>query len=109
MSDGITRIPAKAGDASRWGVTLYHNVCGCRLSSRYNGTFQCDGPCRVEWKPRVMQAFTDADMATRFHKRIEPDAGTYTIVWRTDEFSKTRYSTCIPLSEVRPTDERFTL
>lgn len=100
--------PAKKGDHENWRVQLYHNQCGRRINKTWNG-YTCEGPCRVGWHPNIMAQFDDDAMATRFHVRTEPDTATYTIVWRTDPDSKRRYSTCIPLSEVRKDDERFRL
>lgn len=99
--------PAKKGDHKRWDVQLYHNQCGTKVTSSWNG-YGCAGPCIVGWHQDVMEQFNDDAMATRFHIRAEPDRAEYTIVWKVDEYSKRMYSTLVPTSEAHKY-ERFKL
>lgn len=107
MSDTIVRKPAKKGDHTRWSVTLYHNRCDRQVRQAYNGSFQCDGPCRDQWKPRIMDDFDDDAMACRFHTRIEPDTAEYVIVWVTND-AGTRHTKIVPIAEAAK-HERFKL
>lgn len=100
--------PAKKGDHSSYRHDLYHNRCGTKItvSTRVHGK-TCDR-CNEHWRYTVIDAFTDDQMAVRFHIRVEPDRGQYVIVWKTDEGSKRRYSTVVPISEAGD-HERFKL
>lgn len=100
--------PAKKGDQNRFDVSLRHNQCGGYLNRAWSGgVWGCSG-CSASWKPEVMSAFSDDAMATRFHIRLMPDRADYVIVWKTDAYSKTRYSCLVPLQEAGDL-ERFVL
>lgn len=99
--------PAKKGDHTRQDVTLYHNRCGKRILHNFNG-YTCAGICQGGWHDNVMAHFDDDAMATRFHVRTEPDRAEYVIVWKTDDFSKRRYTSLVPTAEAGNL-ERFKL
>lgn len=99
--------PAKKDDHKRWDVQLYHNQCGKKVTSSWNG-YGCAGPCAVGWHNSIMDGFNDDAMATRFHIRTEPDRAEYAIVWKVDEYSKRMYTTLVPVAEAHKY-ERFKL